>query len=284
VAMSAGAAMVGSAFGPTNPFQAGVALRLAQLPPLERGGLRVAMLVTGFVIWVAWTMRYAARHRIEGKVEFQAGGGLDRRHISVFCIALAPMAAYVYGALRLGWGLNELTGGFIIAGLAAGLISGLGLTGTVLGYLEGMTTMLPAAILVGMARSISIVLAEGHVVDTILHAFITPLSRVSGLAAGILMIPFHALIHVAVPSVSGHAALTMPLFVPVADVLGFSRHVSVLAYQTGAGLMEMATPTNGALMAVLLAAGVPLQRWLRFAAGGILLLVLVGIAGIALAQ
>ena len=63
----------------------------------------------------------------------------------------------------------------------------------------------------------------------------------------------------------------------MADVLGLSRQVPVLAYQTGAGLMELATPTNGALMAVLLAAGVPYQRWLRFAFGGIVLLTIVGI-------
>jgi uncharacterized ion transporter superfamily protein YfcC len=63
----------------------------------------------------------------------------------------------------------------------------------------------------------------------------------------------------------------------MADVLGLSRQAPVLAYQTGAGLMEMATPTNGALMAILLAAGVPFQRWLRFAIGGIALLALVGI-------
>src|SRR5947208_4134 len=63
VAMSAGAAMVGSAFGPTNPFQAGIALKLAQLPPLAGGGLRLAMFVAGFVLWTAWTMRYAARTR-----------------------------------------------------------------------------------------------------------------------------------------------------------------------------------------------------------------------------
>jgi uncharacterized ion transporter superfamily protein YfcC len=91
------------------------------------------------------------------------------------------------------------------------------------------------------------------------------------------MIPFHALIHIAVPSVSGQAVLTMPLVVPLADVLGLSRQVPVLAYQTGAGLMELVPPTNGGLMAILLAAGVPLQRWLRFAFGGILLLTLVGI-------
>ena len=64
-----------------------------------------------------------------------------------------------------------------------------------------------------------------------------------------LQIPVHALVHVVVPSVSGQAVLTMPLFVPLADLLGVSRQVPVLAYQTGAGLTELVTPTNGALMA-----------------------------------
>ena len=80
------------------------------------------------------------------------------------------------------------------------------------------------------------------------------------------MVPFHALLHVAIPSVSGQAVLTMPLMVPLADLLHLSRQVPVLAYQTGGGLMELLTPTNGALMAILLAADVPYQRWLRFAA------------------
>ena len=65
VAMSAGAAMVGSAFGPTNPFQAGIALKLAQLPPLGRGGLRLAMLAAGLGLWIALTMRHAMRTRAE---------------------------------------------------------------------------------------------------------------------------------------------------------------------------------------------------------------------------
>ena len=72
-----------------------------------------------------------------------------------------------------------------------------------------------------------------------------------------------------------------PLFAPVADLLGFSRDAVVLAYQTGAGLMQMVTPTNGGLMAVLLAAGVPLQRWLRFAGLGLAVLALMGLAGAA---
>jgi uncharacterized ion transporter superfamily protein YfcC len=87
-----------------------------------------------------------------------------------------------------------------------------------------------------------------------------------------------ALVHVAVPSVSGQAVLTMPLVVPLADLLGVSRQLPVLAYQIGAGLMELVTPTNGALMAVLLAAKVPFGRWIRFVAGGVLLVALVGVA------
>ena len=94
------------------------------------------------------------------------------------------------------------------------------------------------------------------------------------------MIPLQGIIHIAVPSVSGQAVLTMPLFVPVADLLSFSREVAVLTYQTGAGLMEMISPTNGAMMAILLAAGVPLQRWLRFALLGVGVLVLIGIGAL----
>jgi uncharacterized ion transporter superfamily protein YfcC len=283
VAMSAGAAMVGSAFGPTNPFQAGIALKIAQLPPLERGGLRFAMLVAGLGVWIALTLRHAFRTRTPAKA-VDAGvarAPLGTRHVLIMLIMAAPMAAYVYGALRLDWELNQLSGGFVVAAIAAGLVGGLGLAGTVTTYLDGMTTVLPAAMLIGVARSISLVLDDGRVVDTILNALVTPLAHLPAMAAVLLMIPFHALLHVAVPSVSGHAVLTMPLFAPVADLLGFSREAAVLAYQTGAGLMEMLTPTNGALMAVLLAAGVPWGRWIRFASVGIAALTLIGVAAIA---
>jgi len=291
VAMSAGAAMVGSAFGPTNPFQAGIALKLAQLPPLSGAGLRLAMFVAGFVLWTGWTMRYAARTSVRSvplpwpererrqpdRVEGPLQPDSTVRHILILALGVAPMAAYVYGALSLGWGFNELSAAFLIGGLAAGLVGGFGIGQTVIVYLEGMQSLLPAALMIGVARSISLVLEDGRVVDTILMGFVAPLSRVPPFVASVLMIPFQALIHIAVPSVSGQAVLTMPLFVPMADVLGLSRQVPVLAYQTGAGLMELATPTNGALMAVLLAAGVPYQRWLRFAFGGIVLLTIVGI-------
>ncbi|MBZ5560105.1 MAG: YfcC family protein [Acidobacteriia bacterium] len=291
VAMSAGAAMIGSAFGPTNPFQAGIAMKLAQLPPLAGGGLRLAMFIIGLTVWIVWTIAYARRNRVTAPVgnvdnvdnaaSATGESALPAKHALVLAVAIAPMAAYVYGALRLDWGFNELSGAFLVAGLAAGLIGGLGPTGTLTAYLEGAQRLLPAALMIGAARSISLVLEDGHVVDTILNGLVAPLSHMPPVIAALMQIPVQALVHVAVPSVSGQAVLTMPLVVPLADLLGVSRQVPVLAYQTGAGLMELLTPTNGALMAVLLAAGVPFQKWIRFVAGGVVLATLLGMAAIA---
>jgi C4-dicarboxylate anaerobic carrier len=94
------------------------------------------------------------------------------------------------------------------------------------------------------------------------------------------MVPAHALLHVPVVSVSGQAVLTMPVMAPLADLLGVSRDAAVIAYQTGAGLMDMITPANGALLAMLLRANVSYNRWPRFAIPGALLVSLVGFAGI----
>ena len=294
VAMSAGAAMIGSAFGPSNPFQAGLALKLAQLPVTTAGALRLTMLVAATALWIAWTMRHAARMRVAapltvgeplgptGRAGATPAVGMAAKDVFILLLVAAPVVAYVYGSLFHGWGFNELSASFFIAGVVAGLWGGLGLQGTTTAYLEGMQSMLPAAVLVGVARSISLVLSDGHVIDTILQSLAAPLSHSSPLGATLLMIPVQSLIHVFVPSVSGQAVLTMPVFVPLSDLLHLPRLATVLAYQMGAGLTELLAPTNGALMAVLLAAGVPFQRWLRFALAGAAIVLCVGIAGIIL--
>jgi uncharacterized ion transporter superfamily protein YfcC len=280
VAMSAGAAIVGSAFGPTNPFQAGIALKLAELPPLAGAGVRVAMLIAGYVIWVAWTTRYARQHPQPVEAVTSDAPSLTRRDLAIISCVLVPLAVYLYGVSRLGWGFDELSAAFLVGGVVAGLIGGMGAAGTAKAFLEGMQALLPAATMVALARSISLVLADGRVIDTILHGFATPLSEVPAATTGLLMIPVHALIHIPVSSVSGQAALTMPIFVPLGDLVGLSRQAVVLAYQTGAGLMELVTPTNGAIMAVLLAADVPFAKWARFAAVGGLLLVPIGVIAV----
>jgi uncharacterized ion transporter superfamily protein YfcC len=283
VSMSVGAAMVGSAFSPANPFQAGIATRVAELPQFAAGGLRLAMFAAGVGLWIGWTMVYAARRRTTPLVGAESGAPapVTGRDVLILAVVLAPMAAYVYGSLEWGWGFDELSGVFFAGGCLAGLVGGLGVGGTTIAYLEGMQSLLPAALLIGVARSISVVLTDGRVIDSLLNGLASPLAGVPGPLSALLMIPFQSLVHVPVPSVSGQAVLTMPILVPLADLLQLSRQLPVLAFQTGAGLMELLTPTNGALMAVLLAAGVPYERWLRFALVGWLLATLVGVAGMA---
>ena len=122
-----------------------------------------------------------------------------------------------------------------------------------------------AALLIGFARAIYVVLDEGQIVDTIVHGLFTPIAELPVTVSALAMMAAHTVIHVPVPSTSGQAVLTLPLLVPLSDLIGLSRQVTVLAYQYGAGLCELLTPTNGALMAMLAAAGVRYEDWLRFA-------------------
>ena len=284
-AMSMGAAMVGSAFSPINPFQAGIALKLAQLPLLSGGALRVGMLLVAISLWIWWTIRHAERTRVAPAAPGLATAvSFDARQRLILLLVAAPFAAYVIGVLKFDWGFNELSAAFFIAGIAIGLVGRLGLHGTVDAYLDGMRSVVSAAMLIGVARSISLVLEDGRVIDTILQSLVTPLASAPRTLAAVLMVPVQALLHVPVSSVSGQAVLTMPVLIPLSDLLGFSRQATVLAYQTGAGLTEFWTPTNGALMAILLSLGCPFDRWLRFALPMVLVLSLLGIAGMMVAM
>jgi uncharacterized ion transporter superfamily protein YfcC len=170
-------------------------------------------------------------------------------------------------------------------GVAAGLLGGLRLGGPAEGFVEGFRSMAFAALLIGFARGIYVVLEEGRVVDTIVHGIFTPIAELPVTVSALAMMAAHTLVHVPVPSTSGQAVLTLPLLVPLSDLIGLSRQVTVLAYQYGAGLCELMTPTNGALMAMLAASGVRYDAWLRFAGPlfGVLLLLAAVAIGVGVA-
>ena len=282
VAMSLGAAVIGSAFGPTNPFQTGIALRIAQMPALSQGALRFSLLGAAMAVWIAYTILMTRRDDVRPEVSDNTEPA-TRRDFVLLAIAVVPFIPYVYGVLEFDWGFNELSALFIVAGFAIGMISGLSLSGSAAAFLKGMETMLAASLYIGVARAISVVLTDGRVIDTIVNGLAAPLSYTSGPTGALLMIPVQALLHVAVPSVSGQAVLTMPIMAPLSDLLGFSRDAAVLAYQTGAGLSDFLIPTNGALLAILAGAHLSFGRWLRFAVPGVVLVAIVGVAGIFLA-
>ena len=285
IAMSAGAAAVGAAFGPTNPFQTGIALRFAELPALTIPGIRLGLMVAAVATWIAWTLMMTSRDETAtgaGGERPPATGPATRLDAVLLALVLLPFIPYVYGVLKFDWGFNELSALFLVAGFAVGLVSGRDVTATATGLLKGMEAMLAASLFVGVARAISIVLADGHVIDTILYSLAVPLAQFPGTVAALLMVPMHAVLHIPVPSVSGQAVLTMPIMAPLSDLLGVSRDAAVIAYQTGAGLADLVVPTNGALLAMLLSAGVPFGRWLRFAVPGALLVSIIGMLGVIL--
>ena len=265
-AVSLGAAAVGAAFSPLNPFQVGIAQKLAQLPLLSGWSFRVVFLAIALGIWIWGTLRFARQTRVapEAVVAGTAPERFTGRDTAVIFLVLATFAVYIYGILRLDWGFNEMSALFFAMGAAAGLVGRLGVGGTVDAYIEGFRAMAFAGLLIGFARAIFVVLEQGRIVDTIVHALVTPIGSLPLVLSAFGMMVAHVLIHFPVPSVSSQAVLTMPVLVPASDLLGLSRQVTVLAYQYGAGLTELIAPTNGALMAVLIAAGVRYERWLRF--------------------
>ena len=168
-AMSVGSAIVGSAFSPLNPFQAGIALKLAQLPLLSGASMRTGLLLVAVSLWTWWTIRYAERHRVEpDEAHRPSVHTFDARQRIILLLVVAPFVAYVIGVLKYGWGFNELSAAFFVAGILIGLVGRLGVQGTVDAYFDGMRSVTAAAVLIGVARSISLVLEDGRVIDTIL--------------------------------------------------------------------------------------------------------------------
>lgn len=284
-AMSLGAAMVGSAFSPTNPFQVGIAKRVADLDLGAASLFRSAVLAVALAVWIVFTMRYAIATRADPADVVDDGASdvpeaIRRSDIVVLGLVALTFVVITVGLMRYGWGFNELSAAFVIMGVAVGAIARMGLSGTAEAFVRGFREMAYAALLIGFARAIYLVLEDGQVLDTIVHATFTPLSGLPLFASAAGMTVAQAGLHVIVPSVSSQAVLTMPIAVPLADLLGMSREIVVLAYQYGGGLCDLMTPTNGALMAVLATVKVRYEEWFRFAGPAYLLLLGLGIVAI----
>ena len=285
VAASAGASFVGASFSPINPFQVGIAQKLAQLPLLSGGGYRLALLVPAVAFWIAATMRHAVRHRVAPDlaapdVAAVAGAPAGQRHGLVLLLMLVMFSLFGYGVVALGWDFDQMGALFFVLGVGAGLLGGLGLTGTAEGFVTGFHDIAFSALLIGFARAIFVVLEQGHIVDTIVQGMSAPLADLPVTFAALGMMVVQTALHLPVPSVSGQATLTMPLFAPLADVIGLSRQVVVLAFQYAAGLCELITPTNGALLAMLAICGVRFDEWLKFVWPLYALLLALGVAGV----
>jgi len=281
--MSMGSAVVGAAFSFMNPFQVIIAQGVADVPVGSGSGFRIAFLALALAAWIGLTLRYAARHREEvSHLEFQ-DDPLTRQDMAVLAVTGAAFAWLAWGIVAEQWDFNQMSGLFFGMGIVAGALGGLGSTRTAEAFVRGFRDMAFAGLLIGFARAIVVVLQDAHVVDTLVLGLFNPLDGLPTMASAVGMIGAQALVHIPVSSVSGQAVLTMPIVAPLADLLGMSRQVAILAYQYGAGLTDMITPTNGALMAVLAAAGVRYEEWFSVVVRLWLLMVVIGASSVALA-
>ena len=140
--------------------------------------------------------------------------------------------------------------------------------------------MIFAGVVIGLAQSITILLENGKVIDSVVYGLFTPLQDLPQGISALGIYGAQALLHFPVPSYSGQAVLTLPVLTPLSDLIGISRQTCVLAYQYGAVNMDLIVPTNGALMGILAVAGISYDKWIRFIWKPVLLLFALGGAAI----
>jgi uncharacterized ion transporter superfamily protein YfcC len=229
-------------------------------------------------------IRYANKNKIEKLVETdEVVEKVSIRSAIILCLVGVAFVILVIGMLNYNWDFNEMSAEFFALGILVGLIGKLGVNGTIETYIEGFKELVFAAMIVGFASSISIILKEGMVIDTIIYGLFTPMQYLPKSLAAVSMMVSQSLLHFPVSSYSGQAILTMPILAPLSDLIGISRQVCVLAYQYGAVMTDLIYPTQGALMAIIAIAGISFDKWFKFIFKFVLSILVVGAIAIVVA-
>ncbi|MDO5315043.1 MAG: AbgT family transporter [bacterium] len=197
-------------------------------------------------------------------------------HYFVLTLLFATVCFLVVGVLGYEWYIMEIASLFLVLGIASGLAVDKSASDIAKLFLEGMSDILSAAIIVGLAGGIVIILQDGGIIDTILYGLSKSMGNMGKIASAEIMYAIQTLINIVIPSGSAKAAITMPIMAPFSDLIGISRQATVVAFQFGDGFTNMITPTSGVLMAALGVARIPWEKWVRFIWKFILVLVIIG--------
>ena len=197
-------------------------------------------------------------------------------HYFVLTLLFATVYFLVVGVLGYEWYIMEIASLFLVLGIASGLAVDKSASDIAKLFLEGMGDILSAAVIVGLAGGIVIILQDGGIIDTILYGLSKSMGNMGKIASAEIMYAIQTLINIVIPSGSAKAAITMPIMAPFSDLIGISRQATVVAFQFGDGFTNMITPTSGVLMAALGVARIPWEKWVRFIWKFILVLVVIG--------
>ena len=197
-------------------------------------------------------------------------------HFFILNLLLFTIIFLIVGVMGYGWYVMEIATLFFVMGLLSGISMNYSADDIVKHFLDGVKDILSAAMIVGLAGGIIIVLQEGKVIDTILHSLAQSMDGMGKIGSVETMYLIQNFINIIIPSGSAKAALTMPIMAPFSDVIGISRQATVMAFQFGDGFTNMLTPTSGVLIGVLGVARIPYDIWARWIWKLILGLIILG--------
>ena len=202
---------------------------------------------------------------------------LSRRQRWILIVLLLTVVALVVGVTCFEWYMPEITGLFLAMGILCAAIAGFSADRTVKELMAGAKDILSAALVVGFASGIIVILQDGKVIDSILHSMQEGLDGGGDVGSLSAMYGIQAVINFLIPSATAKAAITIPVMAPFADMTGVSRQAMVLAFQFGDGFTNMVTPTSGVLMAALAMARIPYSKWVRWIWKMVVVLLVIGL-------
>ena len=285
------ASQVGNAVSWMSPFSVAVAQGIAGVPVLSGATFRLIMWVVvtlasaGFMMVYAERVRKNPQHSVvyagdayfrdrmgsvtEEEKEFNLG------HKLILLEMLAVLIWIVWGVTQKGFYIPEIASQFFVMGFVAGVIAiifklnGMTINGMASAFQGGVADLAGTAVVVGMAKGILLVLGGSDAdvystLNTILYAIGNALEGIPSFIGAWFMYIFQSLFNLVVTSNSGQAALTMPIMAPLADLVGVSRQIAVLAYQLGAGFVDAFTPVSASLIGVLGVARIDWGTWAKF--------------------
>ncbi len=219
--------------------------------------------------WLLWTLTavYAA-------ISFIALRNSTKMFI--LTLLLFTIVFMVAGVMGYGWYLPEICALFLALAVASGFAADYSADDIAKEFIAGAKDIFSAALIIGFAAGIIVILEEGKVIDTMLNSMASALEE-SGKAGALgTMYGIQTFINLFIPSASAKAAVTIPIMAPFSDMIGVSRQATVLAFQFGDGFTNMITPCSGVLMAVLSVAKIPYEKWVKFIWKFILFLIIFG--------
>lgn len=197
-------------------------------------------------------------------------------HFFILNILMFTILFLIIGVMGYGWYVMEIATLFFAMGLASGIANNKSPNNITKLFIEGVKDISSAALIVGLAGGIIIVLQEGKIIDTILNSVSQSMKTMGKVGSIGIMYMIQTFINIIIPSGSAKAALTMPIMAPFSDLIGISRQATVMAFQFGDGFTNMITPTSGVLIGVLGVAKIPYEKWVKWITPFMIILIILG--------